>query len=95
MAAYVIADIEITDPVIYEKYKKAVPETISLYGGKFIARGGKAERLEGNWDPRRVVILEFETLEQAKRWWASDEYKGPKALRQSASSANLIVIEGV
>jgi uncharacterized protein (DUF1330 family) len=95
LAAYLIADVEITDPATYEEYKKAVPETISLYGGKFIVRGGKAEKLEGNWDPKRDVVLEFETFEQAMRWWASEEYKGPKALRQSASTANLIVVEGV
>lgn len=95
MAAYIIADVEITDPTTYEEYKKVVPPTISAYGGKFLVRGGKSEKLEGEWVPKRVVILEFESMDKAKAWWASDEYKPPKALRQSASMANLIIVEGV
>ena len=95
MAAYIIADVEITDPTTYEEYRKVVLPSITSYGGSFLVRGGKAEKLEGEWEPKRVVVLEFESVEKAKAWWASDEYKAPKALRQSASLANLIVVEGV
>jgi len=95
LAAYLIADIEITDPVTYEDYKKAVPQTISSYGGRFLVRGGKAELLEGDWAPKRLVVLEFESLEKAKQWWESEEYKSPKALRHSASVAKMILVEGV
>jgi uncharacterized protein (DUF1330 family) len=93
MAAYVIVDIEVTDPETYQKYIEVAPATIEAYGGRYIVRGGAAEKLEGDWDPRRVVVLEFESLERAKAWWASDEYAEPKKLRQSASNANMIVVE--
>ncbi|OLC54216.1 MAG: D-fructose-6-phosphate amidotransferase [Acidobacteria bacterium 13_1_40CM_4_69_4] len=95
MAAYVIADVEITDPVQYAAYIRVVPPTIAHYGGRFLVRGGKAEMLEGSWSPRRVVVLEFPSFEQARRWWASEEYSTPKALRQAASVSNLILVEGV
>ncbi|HYS07073.1 MAG TPA: DUF1330 domain-containing protein [Candidatus Dormibacteraeota bacterium] len=95
MAAYIIADVEITDPVRYAEYIKVVPETIARYGGRFVVRGGRAETLEGSWSPRRIVVLEFPTFERAKEWWASDEYRAPKTLRQSASISSLIVVQGI
>ncbi len=95
MAAYVIADVEVTDSRRYAEYIRVVPPSIEKYGGTFLVRGGRTERLEGTWNPRRVVVLRFETVEQAKRWWASEEYGAPKALRQSASVASLIVVEGI
>ncbi len=95
MPAYIIADVEVTNPEIYEEYKKVVPQTISAYGGKYLVRGGEAEKLEGDWVPRRMVILEFESIERAKEWWASEDYKAPKALRQSAALTNLVIVEGV
>lgn len=94
MAAYVIAEIELTDPSAYEDYKKVVPATIEAYGGKYLTRGGAAENLEGKWIPKRIVILEFDSMERAKQWWHSEEYKAPKRLRQSASYTNMIVVEG-
>ena len=94
MAAYVIADVKVKDPVTYEEYKKMVMPTLEAYGGTFVVRGGRAETLEGDWAPNRLVILEFESVERAKEWWGSDEYEGPKRLRQSASSGSLIVVEG-
>jgi uncharacterized protein (DUF1330 family) len=95
MPAYVIVDVDVTDPVAYEDYKKATPITLAAHNGKFIARGGDVEVLEGDWQPGRVVILEFESVEAAKTWWSSPEYEAPKALRQRASNASLIVVEGV
>ena len=95
MAAYVIADVEITDPVQYAAYIRIVPPTIAHYGGRFLVRGGRTETLEGDWNPRRLVILEFPTCEHARQWWASEEYSAPKALRQSASVGNLILVDGV
>ena len=95
MAAYVIADVEVTDQEAYARYRSVVAPTIEAHGGKFLARGGMAETLEGDWIPRRVVVLEFESLERAKQWWASEEYREPKALRQSASISRMIVVEGV
>jgi uncharacterized protein (DUF1330 family) len=95
VAAYIIVEVEVTDPKTYAEYIKFVPATVSAYGGKFLVRGGKAENLEGDWQPQRVVILEFDSVERAKAWWASAEYREPKRLRQSASITNMIVVEGV
>lgn len=95
MAAYVIADVAIEDPVAYEGYKKLVPATLAAYGGKFLARGGEVAVLEGAWRPNRLVILEFESVERAKAWWASEEYRVAKALRQRASTGSLVVVAGV
>ena len=94
MAGYIIADVQITDPEAYERYKAAVPATLAAYGGKFVVRGGQAETLEGDWEPRRLVVLEFESVEKAKAWWSSQEYAAPKQLRQSASLTKMIVVEG-
>ena len=94
MPAYIIAEVEITDPETYEDYKKVVPQTIEAYGGTYVARGGRAETLEGDWIPKRVVILEFDSLERAKEWWSSEEYSAPKKLRQRSSNTRMIVVEG-
>ncbi len=94
MSAYVIADVNIIDPKAYEEYKKTVPPTIAAYGGRFVARGGKTETLEGDWKPNRLVILEFESVERAREWWKSEEYRAPKALRQSVSRGSLILVAG-
>jgi uncharacterized protein (DUF1330 family) len=95
MAAYVIVDVEVMDPVEYRNYTKQVPATLAAYGGRFIVRGGRVERLEGDWDPGRIVVIEFDSLERAKAWWSSEEYAEPKKMRQSASTAGMIVVEGV
>ena len=94
MAAYLIADVKILDSAAYREYMKVVPATIAAYGGKFIVRGGRAETLEGDWTPNRIVVLEFDSVERAREWWSSTEYAGPKKLRQSASLGRLIVVEG-
>ena len=95
MAAYVIAMVDVKDPVRYEGYRNMVLPTITAFGGRFIARGGKVDVLEGSWDPRRMVIVEFPSVEQAKAWWNSPEYAEAKALRQATSAGTLIVIDGV
>jgi len=95
MAAYVITEIDITDPQGYEEYKKMGPPTVATYGGKFIARGGKTEVLEGSWSPKRVVILQFDSVERVKEWWASKEYSAAKQVRHRAAITNMIVVEGV
>ncbi|MBI2985622.1 MAG: DUF1330 domain-containing protein [Deltaproteobacteria bacterium] len=95
MAAYVITEIDITDPIGYEEYKKMGPPTVAAYGGKFVARGGKAEVLEGSWTPKRIVILQFDSLERAKEWWSSKEYGPAKQVRQRTAVTNMIVVEGV
>lgn len=94
MRAYVIAEIEITNPDGYKAYTQQVPATIEKYGGRFLVRGGVQEVLEGDWPVRRRVIIEFPTVEQARKWWDSPEYAGPKALRKANSKGRLLLIEG-
>lgn len=95
MAAYVIASVTVKDPARYADYRKMVLPTITAYGGRFLARGGRVERLEGVWEPNRLVIVEFPSVERAKAWWSSPEYAEAKALRQATSEGSLVVIEGV
>ena len=93
-AGYVIAEIVITDAEGYKEYSSQVPATIAKYGGKFLVRGGRAEALEGEWPERRRVVLEFPSVEAARKWWDSPEYEKPKALRRSSSEGRLLLIEG-
>ena len=95
MPAYVILDIDVRDQEGYEEYKKQGAPTIIAYGGKPLARGGKTEVLEGNWQPKRMIMLEFKNTEEAKRWWNSPEYNEAKKLRHRAASANVIFFEGL
>ena len=94
MSAYVIAEIEITDPAAYEEYRKQVPAVIAKYGGRYIVRGGKVEPLEGGWSPKRLAVLEFPRLEQALKWYRSPEYAPLIKLRQKASRGRLVLVEG-
>ena len=94
MPDYVINDMEITDPALFEEYKKLSPATVAQYGGRFLARGGRTETLEGSWSPKRLVILEFASLEKARAWIESAEYAPARELRQRASRSNLIIVEG-
>jgi uncharacterized protein (DUF1330 family) len=95
MAAYLIVDIDIHNAAGLEEYRKQVPATVTEYGGRFIVRGGTFERLEGDWQPKRLVLLEFPSVEQAKRWYDSEEYRPLKAMRLEASNSNLILVEGI
>lgn len=95
MTAYVLLDINVTDPVRYEDYKSLAAPTVELYGGKYIARGGRTETLEGDWVPTRLVILQFEGIAQAKNWLNSTEYSAARSLRHKTAVSNMVVIEGV
>jgi uncharacterized protein (DUF1330 family) len=94
MAAYVFAEIEVTDPAPYEEYRKQVLAVVIKYGGKFIVRGGKVDSKEGGWKPQRMIALEFPTMEQAQKWYHSPEYAPLIKLRQQASKGKLILVEG-
>lgn len=94
MAAYVVVNVDVNDPVRYEAYKTMVPPTIEAYGGRFVVRGSPLHEMEGAWPRKRLVIVEFPDVETAKRWWASPEYAPAKALRQQHSSADLVIVEG-
>ena len=95
MAAYIVVEIEVNDPTRYEDYKAMVPPSLEAFGGQFLVRGGKVETLEGDWAPKRFVILEFPSAEKAKAWWASEQYAEAKALRQATAKTQMIVVEGV
>jgi len=94
MAAYVIAEIEITDQAAYDEYRKQVPATITRYGGRFVIRGGKVGPLEGGWAPKRIVAVEFPSMEQAQKWYRSAEYAPLIELRQRCTRGKLILVEG-
>jgi len=95
MSAYIIVSVEVHDPIRYEEYRKSVLPTIEAYGGRFLVRGGKMQVLEGSWPQRRIVIVEFPSVEKARAWWHSPEYAAPKALRQATSHTEMILVEGV
>ena len=95
MSAYVVVQVDVHDQATYDEYRKLVPDSLAAYGGRFVVRGGKTETLEGTWSPKRLVVLEFDTVETAKRWWASPEYAEAKRLRQKAAHTELLVVEGV
>lgn len=94
MPAYVIADIDVHDPEAYRPYPPLVDATIEPYGGRFLVRGGDHELLEGDWHPRRLVVIEFPSAEHARRWYASDAYAPAMAIRKSASDGNIIIAAG-
>ena len=96
MSAYVLVQVEVKDPARYDDYKRMVPASLEKFGGRFIARGGATETLEGTWAPSRMVIVEFpDDVARAKAWWASPEYAEAKALRQATAHTEMIVVSGV
>ncbi len=95
MAAYLVVDLDIFDQSTWEEYRKAVGPTLEQYGGRVIAGRNGHEVLEGDWNPRTLLILEFPTTERAKAWYDSPEYRVPKATRQRAARTNLLLVPGV
>lgn len=95
MPAYIIVEVDVTNPDRFEEYRPLVPATLEPYGGKFIVRGGASETLEGDWTPKRMVVIEFPDVESAKGWWGSDIYEGPKKIRQESADTRMIVVEGL
>jgi uncharacterized protein (DUF1330 family) len=95
MSAFIVAEVEVLDKEKYETYKQMVPPSLAAYGGRFLARGGKVETLEGDWSPKRLVIVEFPSAADAKAWWESEGYAEAKALRQTIAHTQLIITEGV
>ena len=94
MPAYVIVDIDVHDSVRYEEYKKLAAPTVALYGGKYIVRGGKTETVEGDWLPKRLVVLEFPNVERAKAWLNSPEYGPARKIRHATATSQMIIVEG-
>jgi uncharacterized protein (DUF1330 family) len=95
MTAYLVADIQVTDAVGYQEYRKTVGESIAAFGGRFLTRGGTTEVVEGSWNPKRLVIVEFPSMEQLKAWYASAAYAPALALRKRCAVSNLVMTEGI
>jgi uncharacterized protein (DUF1330 family) len=95
MAAYAIFEIETTDPAMMAAYREAAAPSVAVHGGRYLVRGGAVTPLEGGWNPDRIVVLEFDSVEQAKAWWNSAEYREPKLLRRAAGKTKMIIVEGV
>jgi uncharacterized protein (DUF1330 family) len=94
MPAYVIVETDIHDPVQYEQYKAASPAAVAGGGGRFLVRGGELAVLEGDWEPTRLVVLEFEDLDAVKRWYESPEYQAAKQLREGAANLRMVAVQG-
>jgi uncharacterized protein (DUF1330 family) len=95
MPAFVIVDVSIHNQEEYDEYRKLTPSTIAAFNGRFAVRGGRTLTLEGDWNPERIVVLEFPSVDQAKAWWNSETYSRAKAIRQKAASTKMIIVEGV
>jgi uncharacterized protein (DUF1330 family) len=95
MPAYVLVDAKVTDPAQYEEYRKVAPAAIARYGGRYLVRGGATTVLEGEWQPNRIVVLEFPDADAARRFYDSPEYRAARALRAGAAAMNVIVVDGV
>ena len=94
MSAYVIGDINVTDPETYAKYAAGVPATVAAFGGTYLIRGASGEVFEGSWAPKRLVVLEFESINRVKEWYNSPEYQAVIGQRFSTSDSNLIFVDG-
>lgn len=95
MPAYVVVNVKVEDPVRYEEYRRLAPASIAAYGGRYLARGGRTEVLEGDWQPARFVILEFDSAARARAWLDSPEYAPVKRIRHETARTSMVVIEGV
>jgi uncharacterized protein (DUF1330 family) len=95
MPAYVIVDIDITDPARYDEYKRLAAPTVTAHGGRYLARGGAVEVLEGDPAPHRVVVLEFPSMERARQWWESADYRPARTIRQACARTEMLLVAGV
>ena len=94
MSAYIIADIQVSDPVAYDDYRPLAAASIARFGGRFIVRGGKVDLLEGEPQPERIVVIEFPDADTARRWYQSEEYQMALKIRQAASRGRVLLVEG-
>ena len=95
MSAYLIAEIEVTDPETYEEYRRQVAPTVERYGGRFLVRGGAVHGLEGEGNPKRLVVIQFSNMARLREWYQSDEYERLKRIRQHSSTGKVLAVEGV
>jgi uncharacterized protein (DUF1330 family) len=95
MPAYVIVETDVHDPEQYQHYKTAAAASVAGAGGRYVARGGEHAVFEGDWEPKRLVLLEFDDLDAARRWYDSDEYGEAKRLREGAATFRMVAVQGV
>lgn len=95
MRTYVVVEMDVTDPVRIEEYRRLAGASVAAHGGRFVVRGGHAEALEGGWDPRRIVIIEFPDAARARGWWSSPDYAAARVIRDQSASTRMILVEGV
>ena len=95
MPAYLIAEVDVTDTKAYEEYRKLTPAAVAAYGGRFIVRGGEVESKEGGWKPARLVVVQFDSMAQAKKFYESPEYAPALAIRHKAATSRLILADGL
>jgi uncharacterized protein (DUF1330 family) len=95
MPAYVVVDIDVQNPTRYESYKDLAGPAVAKHGGRYLARGGATTVLEGSWQPKRLVVLEFPSVEKAKAWWDSTDYTEAKRIRQESAKTEMLIVEGV
>ena len=91
---YVLLQVNVNDPEVFKKYPELSEKIISKFGGKYLFRGGEFEVLEGSWDFKRNVLLEFENISKAQEWYNSSEYQETLKIRSNSATSNLIIIEG-
>ena len=94
MAAYIIANIKVADPDVFDEFQEKIPAVVEKYQGRYLARGGKAERMEGNWKPSTLVILEFPSMDLARQFYYSDDYRPLMEIRHKSSKSDVIFVEG-
>lgn len=92
--AYVICDIDVSDPAGYDRYKQLSAPSVERHGGRYLVRGGDPQPLEGDWQPGRVVVLEFDDAAAARAWYESDDYTAARELRQGAATASFLLVQG-
>jgi uncharacterized protein (DUF1330 family) len=95
MAAYLVADVEVTDPAGFEEYRKRLPATLAAYGGRFLTKPGAIEIVEGEWAPKRLAIVEFENVARVKAWLESPEYQALQRVRHRTSNTNAVIVDGL
>ena len=95
MPAYFIADVDVLDPQVFERYRTAAAASVAQYGGKYVVRGGAPEVIEGDWRPHGLIALEFESADAIKRWYESPEYRAAKQLRERSAKMNAVLAQGV
>jgi len=95
MAGYVVLSVEVLDPERYREYARLGAPTVAQHGGRYLVRGGQVERRSGNWEPKRLVIIEFPSVEQARTWWDSPEYAPARSLREACAVSDVVIVEGL